>query len=83
MALIVIDHFGPGDHLDRVITWTGIAGTSWTVGQSAYFEIGRPCYRAGLEQYFAAVWNRNCSDRGDEIKPGNYQQWWKAQGWRF
>lgn len=59
-SLIAIGHFGPGDPLNSVVTWIGIARLIANLIQNAWFEISRWRFRAGLEPYFEAVRNRTC-----------------------
>lgn len=80
--LIAMGYFGPGDPLNTVILWTGIVGLVCALAQGIYTGISMWSYRAGLELYFEAKWNRCCADRGDQI-PSGFRKWRRAQGWRF
>lgn len=82
-SLIAIGRFGPGDPLNSVVTWIGIAGLIANLIQSAWFEISRWRFRAGLEPYFEAVRNRACMGHGDPATFRDYRKWCRAQGWRF
>lgn len=81
--LIVMGLTGPGEPLDGVILWTGIAAAVWTVGQSAYSAISIWCIRVGTEQYFDAVCNGRWLYPGEQVAMADYWKWCRAQGWHF